>query len=739
MPGGMWAMPHLVPGDNGLTHALPQDVIDELSPFEHLLPIHQVDLSGYGLSMFSHWRRDPTPDTPDPMGVVQVRFDVLVGRTAYEVIELKSILAPAMPRAVRTVIFERTNAGMVQRFDSGWNAIEDGYFQREPVSFHRGAVVALRNIRNIRILPDAAIAIATPPSAWQPVVYDADAEIVGLANGTTVPVTEHPGYIAVDPTWRPQDPPVPQVITEDHLRALFEAVGHAIGGPLAGRISLGDALSLQLSGLYADLALDDDGSTGFAVAVHGSPDLPQAGQWSTVRIEPDQRVTRIDQRRGVPVVRRDDETVYRLRDATDALRSQPAEHGLLMAVEGSRVLFPKPTVDLNEPQVLRTAPPFIADPQALSKTVGEFPPLSSTLACVQPAHFAVASDRRWLLGHTAYDFDLPIEALASGSDWAMRREFPSIRTLHLGIDSAAPQRWNLKRDVEDDLKLTIAPFGEVLVVRSGFNAASDRRPGLNSPTVEFGSALKDLREVIDALDHFIKLPPGFDVDINTGDGPNPSLQVRMSMRLRLPPAPNERIDIGVGKFCGQFDIIGKLQSKLDGQVSGQLKLDFAGDVQQGIIPPLLYAGGLFRFGMFIDDNAKPLVEMGLGTTASIGGDLIKGLIALEVTVSYGYRLIPETLQPAVMLGLEARAKLLSGLVGVSFSAHAVARIQRLDPQGKSVTIWAELRVIATIEVLWGLGEEEEELVTQFEQKIPLAVVALAAGAPLSVAAAIETM
>ena len=55
--------------------------------------------------------------------------------------------------------------------------------------------------------------------------------------------------------------------------------------------------------------------------------------------------------------------------------------------------------------------------------------------------------------------------------------------------------------------------------------------------------------------------------------------------------------------------------------------------------------------------------------ASIGGDLIKDLVEVEATVHYGYTLIPQTLQPGVMLGIEARAKLLAGLLGLSFGAR----------------------------------------------------------------------
>jgi hypothetical protein len=96
-------------------------------------------------------------------------------------------------------------------------------------------------------------------------------------------------------------------------------------------------------------------------------------------------------------------------------------------------------------------------------------------------------------------------------------------------------------------------------------------------------------------------------------------------------------------------------------------------------------------------------------------------------VKYGYSLIPETLQPGVLLGIEARAKLLDGLIGFSFSAEAMARISRLNPGAvNTVTIWAQIHVAASVHVAIFL-DEDISLDTQFKQDIPLALVVAAAG------------
>jgi hypothetical protein len=278
----------------------------------------------------------------------------------------------------------------------------------------------------------------------------------------------------------------------------------------------------------------------------------------------------------------------------------------------------------------------------------------------------------------------------------------------------------------DDLRLHIDGLPDALfILRSAFKAASDGKPGFAEPTLVLGQALKAVQEIVDVLGQFVKIGFNVDVDVSAGSGPSPSFIVQIRLQLRLPKEANERIDIGVGKFQGRFEIRGQLEAALSGATRGRITVEMRGDVQQAILPPVLFAGGQFRFVLEIDEDGKPLIELGLGTVVSIGGDLIKNLIEVEATVHYGYTLIPQTLQPGVMLGLEVRAKLLAGLLGLSFGVDAMARLQRADP--KTVTIWAELHAAATVQVAW-LFEEEREITTQFEQTLPLGLFALAAGA-----------
>lgn len=750
MPGLMTQTPNLKqPNDNGLASVLSSVVVTVLdTTFEDRVPLHHADLSGYGLSTFSRWRRGlPPPPAKEGTGVTQVRFDVVVGRTAYEVIELQSRLWTPQCRMVRTIILERRNSGEVTRYDSGWNAVEDGDCTRY-ARIETGVVKAFRNIRNVRLTPRPLI-VVDATWTWQEVRYDADLHLqpdpANPAADRLVPIRDHVGYIQILPV---------DVIAADgdfdgpgtvprrpEFDALMKALGHAVGGPIDAAIRLGGTLPMQLSSLEVARDASNPVPPRFVLAASGSPGLPRAGQWAPVRIDGKTRdVSPVDPRRGLPVVRRGGEATFVFRDAALAYQPAPAtEYGLLMTTSSGRVLFPAPGVTPGQGTVVSAAP-LVADPYALTQASGLFPRPTFALQCQGGAIFQLDAADRWKLLNGSFLFTPPASELAKGGEWALQRAFPPAPMVQLGLDTiggALP--WSIAMPQPDDLRLHIDAFpGDALfILRSAFKAAGDGKPGFADPSLVLGPALKAVQEVVDVLGEFLNIGLDIDVDVSAGNGPSPSFVVRIRLQLRLPKKANERIDIGIGKFQGRFEILGQLEAALSGATRGRLSIQMRGDVQQAIIPPVLFAGGQFRFVLEIGEDGKSLIELGLGTAASVGGDLIKNLIEVEATVRYGYTLIPQTLQPGVMLGVEVRAKLLAGLLGLSFGVDAMARMQRVDP--KTITIWAELHAAATVQVAW-LFEEEREITTQFEQTLPLGLFALAAGAnPLAalVATAVE--
>ena len=734
MPGITRQLQNLDGNASGLTSIMPSEHNTSLGDlrasfndrFKSTIPLHDAGLSGYGLSTFSEWSQDDAIG-PD---FTKVEFRVLNGRTAYEVIQFRSILYECGARVIRTVVLERHNSGRIFRIDTGWIALEPGQFAR-PKQFEKGAVISFQNIRRIRITGAAPFPVGD--AVVEPVIFDADAEIEGTA--ALVPIYDRPGYVQL----RPPPPPIPSPVvikppsdlTEIQLKALFDTV-HAIGSPANCAVRIGQTLDAQVSAIVSDVALDDGGGIGFAVAIVGAPKLPRAGQWTVVRVDPASHETSaVDPRRGVPFVRNLNVNgpplngPYRFREPSDTRLTNPrVEYALLMATETSRALFQQPNIDPGKAgKLLFGVPPLLADPYSLVQSIGAFPRPNLGLPLKEIPSFDITEDNLWKIENATFNIlSPPLGDLMKGAGWGMTRDYLD-GPVQLNVDSGSDAPFNVETPVSN-LNLNLPdPLGQILKISAKYQGLAGGVPQLSKPDLIFSGALEKLKDTLDSLSKLLGIEFPFDVSVTAGSGPSPSFIVRMELVFRIGDGPDGRIDIGVGKFYGQFLLRGELQATLTGVENALLFLEFQGDVQQGIIPPLIYGGGLFRFGIELHETGDPIIQVTLGIVVSIGGDLIPGLIAVEVTVSYGYSLIPETLEPGVLLGLDARAKLLGGLIGFSFGVEAMARIGRKPGDRKTVTIHADILVAATVQVAIFL-KEDIHLETQFQQDIPLALVAV---------------
>ena len=78
------------------------------------VPLERIEFSGYGASIISNWL-----DAGAAIAEVsQAQFDVLMGRTAHEVVQVRSILYPWGVHVVRTITLTRSANGYVYRSDS---------------------------------------------------------------------------------------------------------------------------------------------------------------------------------------------------------------------------------------------------------------------------------------------------------------------------------------------------------------------------------------------------------------------------------------------------------------------------------------------------------------------------------------------------------------------------------------------------------------------------------------------
>ncbi|RYZ34053.1 MAG: hypothetical protein EOP49_35000 [Sphingobacteriales bacterium] len=244
------------------------------------VPVSRIDWSGYGTNMFSNWL--------SPSAVIaqtsQARFDVLMGRTAHEVIQVRSILYPWGIRVVRTITLFRTSSNYVYRVDSGWQAESEGLFDfrykflkvdgtespvQKPYTIHPGVVRGLFNIKNIReddnvddfkafnsigspqdiVVDGQEIHYTGSPFQQEvicrPVWFDADVEIENVVQGQHLSFTKEGiktgrvackkilGYVQLAPSGIP--------ITPTQFANLLAAQGGAIGGTINCQVALHDS------------------------------------------------------------------------------------------------------------------------------------------------------------------------------------------------------------------------------------------------------------------------------------------------------------------------------------------------------------------------------------------------------------------------------------------------------------------------------------------------------------------
>jgi hypothetical protein len=398
-------------------------------------PVTQYELTGYGASLFSDWS-DQSSLGP---AIIQARFDVLVGRTGYQVIQMQATKYPWCAKCVRIITIQRTNGGWILREDSGWVPVTDGLFrfpssadlpttpQKIGVSpditpafddarIDRGAVKGVVNIRNIRL---AGPQFSPPGSAavFRPVKFDADVlldQVAVLSGGTQVPAGANPsgtrvpsrgidGYIHIDGPHYTGFQVVDGAVTttaldfvapatEQDIFKLLTATGPATA-PVSCIVAVGGtsdkpAMTLRVS--QAAVSCDDHpGDPHLVAALRHTPVLPRDGAWSVGRMKvTDTAPNALEPQVAVPLVRPstgNGADRWHLADPADIRRLGDGDkpktiYGLLQSAGTQKTFFARPQALDGAAQINVPQPPSFADVGALFNAAGIFPNLGDAFA-----------------------------------------------------------------------------------------------------------------------------------------------------------------------------------------------------------------------------------------------------------------------------------------------------------------------------------------------------------------------
>lgn len=363
------------------------------------VPLNRIGISGYGANTFSNWQNKEALFAQTS----QALFNVTMGRTSHEVVQVKSMVYPWGIRVVRTITIFRLANGYVMRIDSGWKAESDGKFDfswKEPVldgsgkvinkiphdnpfEIHPGIVHGLFDVKNIQEIPKAFI--QAPNLQLQALTFDANVELENIIEGgyeNRVPSKAVLGYVQVAPAGHP--------ISPAEFKALLAYESDTIGGTISCIIKVaGIQQRMKLNRFDVNNSVNAANAPAFVAATRGSVVLPKDGSWSLVQhIRATGEVAPLPEQLSVPLIRVGqwvkDKVVppsaanelIRLAYPGDLLKAPDVStinFGILQNLNSQKVLFLTPSFKVDMQSLLSKTPPLMADAYRLLNSKGIFP------------------------------------------------------------------------------------------------------------------------------------------------------------------------------------------------------------------------------------------------------------------------------------------------------------------------------------------------------------------------------
>jgi len=704
------------------------------------VPLARVAISGYGTSLFSDYT------DPIPVGVSEARFDVLVGRTAYTLVQVRSVLAPWRVLVVNTTVFERDGAGWVQRRNTGWQAQSVGLFEFSGGTVERGGCASIVNVRNITDLRLPPVQVGT--KEWLQVGFDADVALVtsqtdpnglritggDIGNGR-IAGRDFTGWI--DLTVTPSSPPEDDVPTLGDVVALMDAVRSA-GGSVTAEIVAGatrsgpgatPGIAMTLNGLDV-AATNNPGARTLGVALRGLPHLPRDGSWSVARRSSVLHSTPrpVDPLTPVPLIRSSgDPVTWHIAEPTDVLNlANPATlYSIVQSTGTQQLLFEHPTIAgvAGQNPLTFTQQPALADVGALLGSGGLLPDLSSLLRFDSFTGFAPVGDGLGASQSLTKTIQLPDTTLiplgpitvllGTNLDRALPPPGgtpPNQSVVTVVIDPAAAPRWSVTI-TNVAFKLAIDGMGDpgdpVVAVVGDFAAADGQAPTLKNVKFGYGTALSTVQKVLSGIQAIADTLPGGGASGLHVAFTGTKLRIRDAVSLPLLPLGPGYIE-GISLDVGfDLDVLAKTMTFTVGLGTDQ-------DPFTWLASPLA-GNGLLQLGA-TDAGRNVRMQAGLGVGLGIDVAIASGSASVCLAVQLDTTRLPFGV--TVLLTGSASVDVLDGLASASLTLTAgvgvvphPAPLALLAPPpsednlkrfiaGTSVTLSAEVAVAIHLTVGW---------------------------------------
>ncbi|HEV2483567.1 MAG TPA: hypothetical protein VGS79_28070 [Puia sp.] len=483
------------------------------------VPLERMDLGGYGASIFSNWLNPAAKIA----ATSQVEFDVLRGRTAHEVVQVKSLLYPWAVPVVRTITIQRTSGGGVTRYDSGWIAQGPGIYDfsytdemgthhNNPFEFHAGVVHGVYNVKEIS---DTGQIYTAGTVEMAEVFFNADVLVEDVVSGASngyLPSAGQRGFVQLAPSGTPLTP-------QQFCTFLDQEDG--LGGPVDGIINVGNSGELMRVTSVKVNGIAYNGQNFFVSAGYGSLRLPGESSWSLVQRDTTGNIVPLDPDAGLPVIRENSTrrhlgfhpvTInypYRFADPIDLKNASAplTDYGLLQSAGSEKVLFLRPVINAGDANIKSDLPPYFADCYAISLSKSIFPAVNETFPLGSGGtNLAIQGAGQLQLtsggGYTApagYTRDL----LNNGGsrvyiNYSDVVDGAGNTQVNYQFDSTAAIPWQANMQ-NHSIVIDLMSFKSLVSVSSSFQVQSGAAPQMTQPLVKFGP---DLQPLIDLLSFF---------------------------------------------------------------------------------------------------------------------------------------------------------------------------------------------------------------------------------------------
>jgi hypothetical protein len=271
-----------------------------------------------------------------------------------------------------------------------------------------------------------------------------------------------------------------------------------------------------------------------------------------------------------------------------------------------------------------------------------------------------------------------------------------------------------------NVRLDMGPFSALMRTVGDMLADSASGTTFANPTLVLGSVLKPLGDILTFLRSLGLNDPFAVAFSNSGWQETKKYKMKAGLQLNPPKVDTPFGAFKIGLKVGYGNVASSEGALLTGSSQWLAYFGFKGELQFPVYPEVK-VGGLVIFKMEIDFPSGSTPETDkltfqLGVIVTVGGNLIPGVLELQASVAFAVMLVVVTSPPGsigigISLIMDAKGQILSGLVGITFTAEADGLY--IDSPKE---IQATFKVQVDVSVCWCL-DVDFEVQTQYTKTL----------------------